>query len=474
MKRNDTIPIEITGYTSEGWGVARAPDGMAVFVRDAIAGEAGLAQIDHVGRTAAHAHLTRLDTVSPHRTARACPLGKRCGGCAFWHMEYQEELRLKAQRVRDALTRIGGWDPGEVPILGGETCRGYRNKAQYPVAPGPNDPIAGFFEARTHRVLPVARCLIQPPAADAVKDAVLAWMRLWNIPAYDEKNHAGLVRHIYVRTARSGAVLACVVANGPPPVQAQALPAALRQAVPELCGLIWNENRRRGNAVLGEKFVTLWGQDYLKETLCGLCFRLSVRSFFQVNRAQAERLYETALDLAELHGTETVLDLYCGTGTITLCAAGRAGRVYGVEAVASAVADARKNAVRNGVENAEFLCADAGEAAQRFAQEGIRPEVILVDPPRKGLAPQVIEAMAAMAPRRIVYVSCDPATMARDIARLQAHAYQPQTARAVDMFPRCAHVETVVCLSKQQPDDATRVGLDLDELEVTPAESRTT
>lgn len=445
MKKNDLIRAEITGYTSEGLGVCRGPDGMAVFVRDAIEGERGTVRIEHVGRRAAYGRLARLDVVSPHRVERECPLGKQCGGCAFWHMDYAEELRLKSQRVRDALARIGGWDPGQVPILGGETYTGYRNKAQYPVAEGP---VAGFYAAGTHRVVPVSRCRIQPEAADAAKDAVLEWMRRWSIPVYDEQHHSGLVRHIFVRTAEGGAALVCVVGCGGVPSHTNDLKARLCKAVPGLRGIVWNENRARGNVVLGEGFTTLWGRDYLEEMLCSLRFRLSLRSFFQVNRAQAERLYEAALDAAQLRGSETLLDLYCGTGSITLCAARRVEWAYGVEVVEAAIRDARENAERNGIENVEFFCADAGQAAARFVKQGIRPDVILVDPPRKGLAEDVVASIAAMAPEKVVYVSCDPATLARDVARLRAQGYAPQSAQAVDMFPRCAHVETVVPLKR--------------------------
>ena len=452
LQKNERITAEIIGYTSEGLGVARAADGMAVFVPDAIAGEVAELAVDHVGKSAAHAHIVKLETVSPHRVQRACPLGKRCGGCVFWHMDYGEELRLKAQRVRDALTRIGGWDPGELPILGGQSPAGYRNKAQYPVAPGKDGPVAGFYRARTHEVIPVERCLIQTPQADAVKEAVLAWMRRWNVPAYDEKRHTGLVRHIYVRTTAAGQTLACVVVRDRNVPHTDDLVERLRAAAPGLRSVSLSVNPRRGNVVLGDEFIGLSGGGAVEETLCGLTFRLSARSFFQVNRDQAQRLYEIALGLADLRKTDTALDLYCGTGTITLCAARQAGKVYGVEVVDAAIADAKENAARNGVENVEFFCADAGEAAKKFAAEGVKPDVILVDPPRKGLSPGVIDAMAEMGPARIVYVSCDPATLARDVKLLRARGYEPEAARAVDMFPRCAHVETVVRLLKMRGD----------------------
>lgn len=444
LRKNEEITGTVTGYTSEGRGVIRAPDGQAVFVADAIAGETARVRIEHIGHNAAYGRIVRLETVSPHRVERECPLGKRCGGCDFWHMDYEEELRLKARRVRDALARIGGFDPGEVDILGAESCRGYRNKAQFPVAPGERGPVAGFYRARSHTVLPVGRCLIQTEAAGAAKDAVLEWMERFCVPAWDEAKGRGTVRHIFVRTSAGGEVFVCVVCTARPPF-AEELVKMVRKAVPGLKTLVLSLHSGRGNAVLGRELVALWGDGHIEETLCGLRFRLSARSFFQVNRAQAERLYRVALEMA---GPATVaLDLYCGIGTITLCLAKQVGMVYGVEVVEDAVADAKVNAKRNGVDNVEFFCADAGAAADRFARDGVRPEVILVDPPRKGLGVEVVDAILRMAPERVVYVSCDPATLARDVARLRT-AYGVVEVRAVDMFPRCSHVEIVVLLSK--------------------------
>ncbi len=471
LRKNEEITAPVTGYTSEGLGVLRAPDGEAVFVPDAIAGEVARVRIEHVGRSAAYGRIVRLETVSPHRVDRACPLGKRCGGCAFWHMDYEEELRLKSRRVRDALTRIGGVDPGEVPILGAQTLLHYRGKAQYPVAPGVNGPVAGFYRARTHEVLPISSCRIQAEAAELAREAVVGWMRRFSVPAWDETRRRGLVRHVHVRAASgTGQTLVCVVCTARPPHEAE-LVAILREAVPGLRTVLVSLHSGRGNVVLGRELIPLWGDGRIEETLCGLRFRLSARSFFQVNRAQAERLYELALAFAG--PAETALDLYCGTGSITLCLARQTGRVYGVEAVEDAAADARENASRNGIANAEFFCADAGEAAARFAAAGERPEVVVVDPPRKGLSEETVDAIRALAPERLVYVSCDPATLARDVKRLEAD-YRLERARAVDMFPRCAHVETVCLLSKLRAEHHIQVDLDLGEMDLTSAESKAT
>ncbi len=447
LRKNEEIFGTFTGYTSEGLGVLRTEDGLVVFVPGALAGERGLVRIEHVGRSAAYGKIVRLETVSPHRTGRACPIGRRCGGCAFWHMDYEEELRLKARRVRDALTRIGGFDPGEIPILGAENILSYRGKAQYPVAPGKDGPVAGFYRARTHEVIPVSRCLIQAEAADRAKDTVLDWMRRFSLPAWDEGKRKGLVRHVHVRAAfGTGEVLVCVVCTARPP-HTDELVSMLRGAVSGLKTVVISLHPGTGNAVLGPKLYPLWGGGTIEEVLCGLRFRLSARSFFQVNPAQTGRLYELVLSMAG--PAETALDLYCGIGTITLCLAGQCAKVYGVELVEDAVLDARENAVRNGIPNAEFFRADAGEAASRFAREGVHPEVIVVDPPRKGLDGGVTDAILKMAPARLVYVSCDPATLARDLANLSRN-YRIERVEAVDMFPRCSHVETVVLMSRAE------------------------
>ncbi len=470
MKKNELYPAGITGYTSEGMGVCRI-DGRAVFVKGAIAGERCVVRILKVGSNAVYGKLEQLLEPSPHRIKPACPWFGKCGGCNFHHMDYAEELRLKAQRVTDALNRLGGCQFETVPILGAETVEHYRNKAQYPVAPGKDGPQAGFFRANSHQVIPIDRCRIQTAEADAVKAAVLVWMRKYKVPAYDETAHRGLVRHIYVRTgAASGQLLCCIVANGDSLPHVRDLIDLLQEAAPSLTTLVLSIHKKKGNAVLGSEFKTLFGPGYIEDVLCGLTFRLSPRSFYQVNHDQAERLYELAIGAAGLTGRETVLDLYCGTGTITLVMAKQAGQVIGVEIIPQAIDDARENAARNGIENTRFLCADAGQAAAALAAEHTHPDVIVVDPPRKGLTQEVIAAMAQMAPQRIVYVSCDPATLARDVSRLREYGYEAQWAQAADMFPRCAHVETVIQLSQQKSDDVVRVGLDLSDLDLTSAE----
>ena len=294
------------------------------------------------------------------------------------------------------------------------------------------------------------------------------------VPPYDEIAHTGLLRHIYVRRgAVSGQILVCLVVNGRSIPKAHLLIAKLK-LIPGFSTLVLSVNTKKGNAVLGDEFLTLYGPGYIEDTLCGLTFRLSPRSFYQVNHHQAQRLYEAAITQARISRNDTVLDLYCGVGTITLAMAKAAGKVIGVEVIPQAVEDAKDNARRNGIENAEFLCADAGQAALALEESGVRADVVTVDPPRKGLSSDAIEALSRMAPRRIVYVSCDPATLARDVALLKEKGYTLRSVQAADLFPRCAHVETVVLLSQQKPDDVIEVDLDLDELDITSAESKAT
>ena len=414
LQQGMTANARIEGYSSEGLGIARV-EGTVVFVPGAIRDEEITLRITRVMKHAAAGEIVKILRPSPDRAEPECPQFGRCGGCAFQHMTYPEELRAKRQRVQDALTRLGGADVSVEEILGAKDPTHYRNKSQYPVGA---DGAIGFFQSRTHRVVPVRRCLIQTESADRIAQAVGEWMRRYKVPPYDETTGKGLVRHVCVRVNRRGECLCCVVANGTKLPREPELAAYVTAAVPHTVGVLLNVNTRRSNVILGEKYRSIWGQDYLMDTLCDLEFRLSMPSFYQVNRDQAEVLYGKALEFAGLTGQETVLDLYCGIGTITLCLARRARRVIGAEIVPPAIRDAKENALRNRIENAEFFCGDAADIAAQLEREGLHPDVVTVDPPRKGLAPEVIGSIAAMAPRRVVYVSCDPATLGRDVKDL--------------------------------------------------------
>ena len=463
LHRGDPLQVSIETATIDGSGVARV-DGQVVFVPGALPGERCSVRIAHVGRSAVFAQLLSVLTPSVHRVEPDCPYFPRCGGCALRHMDYEQELALKQAHVQSCLTRIGGQTISALPITGAAQTDGYRNKVQFPVQEQDGCPVAGFFSGKTHRVIPVRPCRIQPDCADAIRGAVLAWMEQYHIRAYDEQTHTGYIRHIYIRFgAESGQILVCIIANCAQLPKKKQLVAALLAAEPGITTIVFSPNTKKGNTVLGTEFHPLYGDGTITDTLCGLQFRLSAPAFYQVNHAQAERLYEKAVQLAGLTGNETVLDLYCGTGTITLCLARHAKKAIGVEIVPQAIEDAKFNAAQNGMENAEFFCMDAGQAAKMLADRRTRPDVIVVDPPRKGVSADVIEAISAMAPQRVVYVSCDPATLARDLKLLTAAGYTLQTAEAFDLFPRCAHVETVVLLSHKKPDGHINVKVEFGE-----------
>ena len=463
LEKGTLYEATVTDYTAEGQGVAHV-EGCAVFIPNAIAGERYRVRIEKTGKTWAAGKITEILEKSPHRLQRQCPISSSCGGCDFWHMDYEEETRLKAERVRQCLNRLGGEHLEAVEILSAPTYLGYRNKAQYPVAAHKGRVYAGFFKAGTHQVVENKRCLILPAETDRVKDIVISYGNQYGISAYDEKAHRGLLRHIYVRRgAVSGQVLVCLVVNGKSLPHTDRLVEAL-QTVPGFTSLVLSVNTKKGNTVLGDEMLTLYGPGYIEDTLCGLSFRLSARSFYQVNHHQAQRLYRAAIERAGITKADTVLDLYCGVCTITLAMARAAGRVIGVEVVEAAVADAKENALRNGIDNAEFFCGDAGAAALALEQQGICPDVVVVDPPRKGLNSDCIEALARMQPRRIVYVSCDPATLGRDVALLKERGYRLLSATAADLFPRCSHVETVVCLSRKKVNDRINFDINIEAL----------
>ena len=463
LAKNQEHTVTIEGYGEGGMGVARI-DGRVVFVHGALRGEKCRVLILKTLKSVAFAKVLEVIEPSSERITPDCPYFPRCGGCTYRHIRYEEELRLKKQRVQDNLSRIGGSDVTVEEILGARDTLRYRNKAQYPVS---KDGAVGFYRARTHEVIECEHCLLVKPEADAAAEALREYMQSCRVAGYDEKTGRGLVRHLYIRSNAAGESLVCVLVNGDKLPKEDRLVALLRDACPKCTGIVLGTNTKKGNVILGDRYRTLWGSDRLEDTLCGKTFRLSVPSFYQVNRVQAERLYAKAIEFAGLTGQETVLDLYCGAGTITLALSDHAKKVLGAEIVPEAIDDARENAARNGVKNAEFFCGDASDVAKKLARENLRPDVITVDPPRKGLAADVVESIAEMQPGRVVYVSCDSATMARDVKRLADLGYTAQRACAVDMFPRADHVETVVLLSKGEVDSKKiRVEFSLEDMDM--------
>ena len=470
LAKNQEHIVAIEGYGEGGMGVARI-DGRVVFVHGALRGETCRVLILKTLKSVAFAKVLEVIEPSGARVESDCPYFPRCGGCTYRHMSYEEELRLKKQRVQDNLSRIGGSDVTVEEILGARDTLRYRNKAQYPVS---KDGAVGFYRARTHEVIECEHCLLVKPEAAAAAEALREYMQSCRVAGYDEKTGRGLVRHLYVRSNAAGESLICVLVNGDKLPKEDRLVALLRDACPKCRGIVLGTNTKKGNVILGDRYRTLWGDDRLEDTLCGKRFLLSVPSFYQVNRTQAERLYAKAIEFADLTGRETVLDLYCGAGTITLALSDHAKKVLGAEIVPEAIDDARENAVRNDVRNVEFFCGDASDVAKKLAQEHLRPDVITVDPPRKGLAPDVVESIAEMQPQRVVYVSCDSATMARDVKRFAELGYTATRAAAVDMFPRADHVETVCLLSKLQSKEHIEIEVTMDEMDLTSAESKAT
>lgn len=449
LKKNDKIELNITALTSEGSGIGRH-DSLAVFVRGTVPGDTIIAHIIKVNKSYAIGIIDQLLVPSPDRIESNCSVSSKCGGCSFRNVDYPAELKFKQSRVDDAFRRIGHLDLKTEFILGAEKTEGYRNKAQYPVRIENGMLTAGFYAYKSHRVVPCAECRLQNEVFVEGLKAFEIWVKENSITAYDEKTGKGLLRHIYFRIgAGTGEVMACAVINGNKLPAALRLCELLRNYVPGLTGVLYNINTEDTNVILGKKFVTLWGSETITDSLCGKKFIISPASFYQVNHDQCERLYELAASYAGLSGNETLLDLYCGAGTIGISMADKCKRLIGVEIVADAVENAKKNAETNNVCNARFICADAPKAAKQLAEEGIQPDVVVLDPPRKGCDSAVFDAVEQMGAKRIVYVSCDPATLARDLAILKEKGYEPIKAAAVDMFPRTPHVETVALIEKR-------------------------
>lgn len=448
LKKNDIFEVSIEAYNSSGSGVARVL-GRAVFVPRTIVGEKWKIVIVKVTAGAVFGKALEPIALSPERLEPECGYCLRCGGCSLWHMSYSEELRFKLERVNDALSHIAHQCVKAERITGSDSVYHYRNKGIYAVREVGGAACKGFFAPRSHELVPVSDCLIQSKIADKAAESVVRFMNENGVAAYDEATHRGLVRHVYVRCAvNTPDAVAAIVAAGGFGAKTQKLVEHLKTDCPELSGIVLNVNKTAGNTVLAGSFYTLWGRDTVNDSLCGVSYELSPQAFYQINPPQAERLYRKAAEYAALTGSETVLDMYCGAGTIGLFLAKSAGRVIGAEIIPEAVENARANALRNGIENAEFICADASQAAERFSGEGVRPEVIVVDPPRKGMEDNAVRTLCAMAPGRVVYVSCNPATLARDITVFADCGYALRRAEAFDLFPRTSHVETVVLLSR--------------------------
>ncbi len=444
------LEIEITGLGHSGEGVGRY-HGFTVFVPRALPGEKVAAVAEVVKQSYAKARLTAVLVSSPDRTAPRCPVYERCGGCQLQHLDYPAQLAAKRQAVIDAVTRIGKLDGVVVhPVLGAAEPWGYRNKMQFPVGLAAGRLAVGCFAPGSHDIVDIDDCLIQHAANNTVARAVRAALSDLGIPPYDEASGRGVVRHVLGRVGTAGGeVMAVIVTATADLPRRDELVARLRRDVPGLVSVVHNINPQRTNVVLGRRTVTVWGRDTIADRLGDFVFRISARSFFQVNTAQAAVLYGQVERYAALDKAGTVIDAYCGTGTITLFLARRAAKVYGIEVVADAVADARANAAANGVGNVEFIVGDAVDVMPRLQAAGVRPQAVVVDPPRAGCAPAVLDAFVGMRPERIVYVSCNPASLARDLAALADAGYAAREIQPVDMFPQTYHVECTVLLQRK-------------------------
>ena len=447
VEKNDDIELTITALSSEGQGLGRI-DGYTVFVPYALTGEKVRAHVIKVTSGYAVAKLTEILEKSAERTENTCPAYPRCGGCTLRHLAYPAQLDAKTKQVQDALIRLGKFENPEVlSCIGMDDPARYRNKGSFPMGYDEKYRVfPGFFAQRSHRIVPIADCAIQSPEVMAVTSVVADWANMYSIPPYDETTHKGVLRHAMARTSHEG-VLALIVTSGKLP-HGEALVELLRQRIPNLTGVVHNVNSKDTNVILGDKFITLWGSDRLNTTIAGHTFSASMASFLQVNPTQTEVLYSKALEFLGLKGGESVADVYCGIGTITLMLAEHAAHVTGIECVPAAIADAKINAKNNNISNVDFICDTAESALPMLVSQGMRLDAAVIDPPRKGCERPALDALVDSGVQRIVYVSCNPATMARDCRILADRGYTLIKAQPVDMFPHTHHVETVALLTK--------------------------
>ena len=443
-----------------------AHGGYTVFVKDALIGDKVRIKIIKAKKNYGYGRLMEIITPSPYRVKPPCPVARACGGCQIMHLDYKEQLRFKENKVHNLLERVGGLkDFQMLPILGMKEPYYYRNKAQFPVGKNKDGRIVmGFYAGRTHSIVDTRHCYIQHPLNEKLTQIIKDWMEKYSIQPYEENTGKGLVRHVLTRIgSTTGQVMVCLVINGNRLPQADALISQLTK-VEGMTSICININRENTNVILGDQVRTLWGQPYITDYIGNIAYQISPLSFYQVNPGQTRVLYEKALEFADLKPGEVVWDLYCGIGTISLFLAQTASKVYGVEIVPQAIDDARNNARLNHMDNVEFFVGKAEEVLPReYEKNGIYADVIVVDPPRKGCDPSLLECMVKMAPKRIVYVSCDPATLARDLKYLSGNGYKVEKVQCVDMFGHSVHVETVVLLSHKKPDSTISVKVEFGE-----------
>ena len=479
LQKNQILTLRIERLSSDGSGVAHSADGEAVFVPGTAPGdEVRVRIVKDCGRYA-FGILDELLAPSPDRVPVDCPVAGPCGGCSLRHLDYAAELRAKQESVLDAFRRIGGLEVPVLDILPSPEVDRYRNKVQFPVGVDKNGvPCIGFYAGRTHRIVPCPDCKLQPGVLNEIGNALCAFFAQQGIRPYDEQSGKGLVRHIFLRRgAHSGQIMVCLVCTRAKLPHAEQLCAALREQFPTISTILLNVNAKNTNVILGSENHILYGPGYIEDTLCGVPVRLGPLSFYQVNTLAAERLYGVAAQYAQLTPDDTLLDLYCGMGTIGLSMAEQCRELIGVEIVPEAIESAKANAARMGeavAAKSRFFCADAGQAATQLAAEGLHPDIVMLDPPRKGCDEATLSAVVRMASRRVVYVSCNPATAARDAAWLEKNGYHAEKVQPVDLFPRTKHCEAVLLLTKLNVERHIEVDVSMEELDVTAAESKAT
>lgn len=451
LRKNDIIELEISAMSSEGSGIGRTQDGLAVFVPQSAVGDKLSVRILKVKKTLAFGKIEEILVPSKDRTDSLCEVSRLCGGCVYNHISYEAELEAKFKRVADAVSRIGGIDTVMNPIVPAPCESRYRNKAQIPVGLSADGKVVmGFYSRHSHRIVDSMDCCLQPKSFLSVASVVRKFIEDNRISVYNEETHTGLFRHLYIRYAEAtDELMVCLVINGNKIPSEQELVKLLLDAHSNIRTIIINSNKEDTNVVLGKDYRVVYGEGYIEDILCSLKFKISPQSFYQVNRTQAEKLYSIAGEYAELKTTDNLIDLYCGTGTIGLSLAKGCKSLIGVEIVDKAIEDAKLNAQRNNIDNARFICADAAQAAQKLKTEGVSADVIIIDPPRKGCDSALIHTIADMAPSRVVYVSCDPATLARDLKIFDELGYKTEEVTPVDMFPRTAHVESVAKITRK-------------------------
>ena len=480
FNKNDIVRTDIVDMTNEGDGIGHV-DGYTLFVKDAVIGDTVLAKITRPKKNFAYARLERILEASPDRVEPRCPVARQCGGCRLQAMSYAKQLEFKEGVVRRNLERIGGFrDIPMEPIMGMEDPWRYRNKAQYPIGTNKEGKlVAGYYAGRTHSIIDIRDCALSPQKNEEILRTVLTFAEEYKISAYDEGTGTGLLRHLLVRDGfSSGQIIICLVVNGRKLPKADVLVSRLRK-IPGVTSICLNVNTKRTNVILGQEIIPLFGEPWIEDTLLNYSFRISPLSFYQVNPSQTVKLYGKAVEYAALTGEETVFDLFCGIGTISHFLSSKAREVYGVEIVPPAIEDAKANARRNGITNMKFFAAAAEDVAERgyFDEENplVRPDVIVLDPPRKGCEESLLRVIRELAPDRIVYVSCDSATLARDLKILCEDMYELKRVCACDMFPQSCHIETVCALSKlSEVKQHISIQVDMDEVDLTSAESKAT